>query len=257
MTHASEQGHWYRRDGTPCYTVKAKDGSDRPATLADARKLGLCPGVTSILNCAAKPGLERWKQQQVLLAALTLERKPNEPEYLYLARILDDSAEQARKAAARGTSIHAAIQGHYEGTPPDPEYWPFVSSVVAQLDSRYGKQPWIAERSFASPLGYGGKIDLHCDSILLDVKTKEFEEPIKKLAWDEHAMQLAAYDAGLSAGAWKTCANVFVSTKVPGLIHIHEWDVEELDRAWWKFQALLAYWQWDRNYKCGWEKEAA
>ena len=39
--------HWYTRDGQPAYTIKKKDGSDRPATLRDARKHNLCLLYTS------------------------------------------------------------------------------------------------------------------------------------------------------------------------------------------------------------------
>ena len=49
-----ESGHWYTRDGRPFYEVPRSDGSGmRPATLKDARLLGLYPGVTTILRCAA------------------------------------------------------------------------------------------------------------------------------------------------------------------------------------------------------------
>ena len=34
---ATSAGHWYRLDGTPCYTVVGKNGKERNATLADAR----------------------------------------------------------------------------------------------------------------------------------------------------------------------------------------------------------------------------
>ena len=78
MTHASQGQHWYDRDGTPRYEVRAKDGSMRPATLRDARKFGWYPGVTSIIKCAAAPGLERWKAEQTILSALTLPRSEGE-----------------------------------------------------------------------------------------------------------------------------------------------------------------------------------
>lgn len=258
MTHASESGHWYSRTGEPVYTVKAKDGTDRPATLADARKLNLVPGVSGIINCAAKPGLIRWQQEQVLHAALTLPVVPGESEKNYLARILDDAREQARKAAARGTAIHTAIQGHFEGQAPDPEYWPYVRAAVDSIRDRYGNDMvWVAERSFCSPLGYGGKIDLHSDSVLLDFKTKEFTEPVK-LAWPEQCMQLEAYNRGLAPYIGvKTLANVFVSTKIPGLVHVHEWGYDERQRAWDKFSALLAYWKADRGFESGWKHEAS
>lgn len=248
MIHASEGGHFYDRQGKPVYEVPRADGKGtRPATLADARKLNLVPGVSGIISCAAKPGLIRWQQEQVLHAALTLPVIHGESEKSYLARILSDAHEQARKAAERGTAIHAAIQGYYEGNRFSGEFEPYVEAAVGAIVKRYGEHPWIAEQSFASPLGYGGKIDLHCDTVLLDFKTKEFEEPIN-LWWPEQCMQLAAYRKGLALGRPITIANVFVSTKKPGLVHIHEWKDEDRLLAWDKFYHLLKYWQADRRY---------
>jgi hypothetical protein len=111
VTHIAESTHWYDRDGKPAYTVKAKDGSPRPTTLRDARKLALVPSVTTIIKCASAPGLERWKLDQMLHAALTLPRGSTEPEAEWIGRVWADSKETASKAADRGTSIHAAIQG--------------------------------------------------------------------------------------------------------------------------------------------------
>ena len=51
IVRAAESVHWYRGDnGQPQYTVKAKDGSDRPTTLRDARKLNLVPSVTTVMK---------------------------------------------------------------------------------------------------------------------------------------------------------------------------------------------------------------
>jgi hypothetical protein len=69
----SESGHWYKKDGSPAYTTIGKTG-ERATTLRDARKLGLLPSVTTINGMLSKAGLDTWKQQQVLLAALTLPR---------------------------------------------------------------------------------------------------------------------------------------------------------------------------------------
>src|SRR3972149_9536441 len=77
---ASESGHWYLPDGTPFYTIVGKNGVGRPVTLRDARPKGAYPSVTGIINCAAKPGLENWKLEQMKLAALTLPKKPGETE---------------------------------------------------------------------------------------------------------------------------------------------------------------------------------
>ena len=243
----SESLHWYALDGSPAYEVEAAKGGLRPTTLRDARKLRLVPSVTSIIRTAAAPGLERWKQEQVLLAALTLPRRPVESEPEYIARIIRDSQEQGRKAAARGTNIHAAVQGHYEGKPPDEEYWQHVKAAASKVEEVYGKQDWKAEHSFAHPLGFGGKVDLHCPIAVIDFKSKEFSDDSKKLAWDEHRMQLAACRTGLNTPHAR-CANVFVSVNHPGLALCHEWPEDELKGAWAMFSSLLQYWQAKSGY---------
>ena len=65
----ANSGHWYSKDGSPRYTIEGKTGV-RATTLRDARKHDLVPSVTTILNLLAKPGLDNWKQEQVLLSAL-------------------------------------------------------------------------------------------------------------------------------------------------------------------------------------------
>lgn len=265
MGHAAEWGHWYSRTGEPVYEIKKADGSGmRPVTLRDARKMGLVPGVSGVSGCAAKPGLERWKQEQVLLAALTLSRRHGEPDDRYIARIIEDSGEQARRAANRGSAIHAAIQGHYEGTAPPAEYWPHVKAAVEQVDKHFGDKfakYWIPEKSFAHPLGYGGKADLVQGSwggAVVDFKTKEFtQEDLdngKQLAWDDHPQQLAAYREGFGLPL-ALCANCFVSTTQPGLAVIVPHDSQALTRGWAMFKALLAYWKAARKYDSAFTRE--
>lgn len=254
MVHTPESQHWYDRSGNPVFEVPSADKKRMISPdIRHARKLGLLPGVSSILRCAAQPWLERWKQEQVLLAALTLPRNPDEAEPQYIARIIEDSQEQAYKAAARGTEIHAAIQGHYQGEPPTELLWPFVQGVSVTVGNRYGlHRDWIAEGTFANPMGYGGKKDLHRPGILLDFKGKDFtatdmDNPKFKLAWDENCIQLAAY-----RNPGDVCANVFFSRTVPGLVHVHQWTEDELLRGFAMFRNLLGYWQVKNNYFTGW-----
>ena len=251
MAHAAEWGHWYDRDGKPCYEVPYADPSKgmRSVTLADARKLNLVPSVTTIIQEASRPGLERWKREQVLLAALTLPRLPDESEGDWIKRVYEDSGEQARKAAEKGTAIHAAIQQFYGPdileNIPDKKYEVYVDAVTLRLQVEFpAVNQWQPEASFAT-YGFGGKVDLCKDSgedrIVIDFKTKEFFDSSKKLVWDEHCIQLAAYRKGLGIETAR-CFNVFVSVSNPGLVHIHEWKEEELQRGWLMFQALLDYW---------------
>ena len=78
--------------------------------------------------------------------------------------------------------------------------------------------------------------------IVADVKTKEFTDPNKIDAYDDHLMQLAAYRVGLGIPKAK-CVNVFVSRSVPGLVSIKEWEEEDLQRGWEMFCSLLKFWQ--------------
>ena len=72
--------HWYLPDRTPYHEVERADGSGlRPVTLRDARKSGAYPSVTNIISVLAKPGLDAWRVEQGILAALTLPRLDNEP----------------------------------------------------------------------------------------------------------------------------------------------------------------------------------
>lgn len=251
IVRASESLHWYRRDGTPQYTVEAAKGGQRATTLRDARKMNLVPSVTTIMSCAAKPGLEAWKLNQMLLAALTLPRAPEETEESYVNRIVSDSKEQAKQAAERGTRIHEAVESFYEGI-LIADMAEYQLGVGEEIKNKYGLDDFQAEKAFAHELGFGGKVDLHSraykDGLVLDVKSKEFTDPTKVEAYDEHLMQLSAYRVGLGLPKAE-CANVFVSVTEPGLVVIKEWSQEELERGWTMFSSLLAYWQAKNNHK--------
>jgi hypothetical protein len=244
MTHAAESTHYYTRTGEPAYTVKAKAGHDRPTTVADARKLGLVPSVTTVIRCADRPGLTNWMIDQAILAALTLPVIEGETSEAYLARIKRDSKEQARKAALRGTAIHAAIQGHYEGSIQlSRDFKAHIEGADAALYKWSQWKDWRAEQSFAHPLGFGGKVDLRASSLFVaDVKTKEFNEDAELKAWDEHALQLAAYREGLGMPSAR-CAICYVSVTTPGLARLIEIPEEELKRGWKMFLHLLNYWK--------------
>jgi hypothetical protein len=243
----SDSGHWYSRNGEPTYTILGKNGKIRNTTLRDAREFNLVPSVTTILHVAAKPALTKWLQTQVLLAALTLPKIGNESEDDYIERILEDSKAQGRAAADAGTDIHASIQGFYEGQGYG-RHEPHVIACKEALEDFYGPQEWVAERSFAHELGYGGKADLHASNIVVDVKTKDFTDPAKVDAYDDHLMQLAAYRVGLGMPDAR-CANIFVSRSVPGLVTMRHWTQEELQKGFLMFTKLLEFWQLRSDYK--------
>src|SRR5688500_8209761 len=98
MAHAAESLHWYTREGETAYEVVGANGVTRSTNLRDARKLNLVPSVTTIIKSASAPGLERWKLDQMMHAALTLPRMDGEPEGAWIDRVWNDSRETGKKA---------------------------------------------------------------------------------------------------------------------------------------------------------------
>jgi hypothetical protein len=86
-------------------------------------------------------------------------------------------------------------------------------------------------------MGFGGKVDLHCDGIVVDFKSKEGSlESIK--AYDDQLMQLAAYRIGLNMSKAR-CANVFFTEQ--GDVKIIEHSEDDLQLAFDCFDHLLQY----------------
>ena len=213
----SESGHWYAADGSPAYRITGKNGKERNTTVADARKLNLLPSVTTILGIVAKPGLNTWLQTQVLLAALTLPR------------IVGESEE-----------MHGVLERFYSGESDD--YPDYVHNVDLYIHEHFGEgHDWEAERSFASG-GYGGKVDLIANNIVIDFKSKENLD--KVVPYFEQIMQLAAYRVGLGKPTAR-CANVYFT--LDGPVKLIEHSEADLAQAWDCFQHLLAFYKRKNN----------
>lgn len=242
---ATSSGHWYAKDGAPAYTQpnKSKPGEHRPTTLRDAKKLDLVPSVTTILQVASKPQLERWKLNQVMMAALTLPPVDGESLAEFEARVWEDSNAQAKEARDKGTEIHGYIEAFYtNGTHSDN---PYVQAVGKALYEKFGPQDggWLPEKSFASELGFGGKIDLYSKNVIIDYKTKDnskmdFKRP---MSYAENKMQLSAYRKGLGLEN-AAIANVYIGRDivdgvVPVKVEVHD------DDHWPHFECLLNYWK--------------
>lgn len=249
MKTASESGHWYDRNGATAYEVPYADKSKgmRGTTLRDAKKLNLFPSVTTVMNIVAKPGLERWKQNNLLMSALTLPSIKDESLDDYAKRCVQDAAEQATAAAERGTYIHGSLEQFYLTGVIWSDHTEIIRGVESAILEEFGNMTWIAEKSFSSlDQGYGGKIDLHGENLVIDFKTKEFDADDKKLHWDEQAIQLAAYAYGLGMPD-ATLANVFVSVTNPGLVKIHIWK-ESTEHYFEGFRRMLELWKWTKGY---------
>ena len=246
MEQLSEAGHWYDKDGLPTYTIIGANGKERNTTLRDARQWGYVPSVTTIIGVAAKPSLENWKVNQALNSAITLEQDPGETIEDFTNRCKQDSKKIGRDAAERGTIIHAMIEQGFMGGKETKAY----RVIKDYLDENFPGEEWIAEDSFCSTSGYGGKIDLYSKSgIFVDFKTKDGlkDKQASKLVYDDHGMQLSAYAEGCNFKEPER-VSIFVDREDPELIAVDRWDKETHVRHISMFNSLLSYWKLVKKY---------
>lgn len=250
MSAGLSSGHYYTRKGNPLYEVPAKDGHMRPINLAWDKKLNPVPSVTTVLSVAPKPQLEIWKQNQMMLAALTTSRRENESDDDLCNRIRQEAFQQVSDAADIGTQVHDACEKYYSGGTVPAEFEKHVAGCAAEISKLFPDvNDWIVEKYFAHPLGFGGRVDLHSPStgIVVDFKGKDGDfSDGKRLAYDQH-YQLAAYQEGLLLPRAQ-CASVFFSRTHPGAARGVLWTKEQITEGWEFFQAALALWKLWKKY---------
>lgn len=245
-----ESGHWYDKDGEARHTILSAKGEPRPTTLRDAKKFGWFPSVTTVMKVLAAPELDRWKQQQVLMASLTLPRNPDETDEVYCARIIEDAFKQVSDAADLGTAIHAALEAHFQGLPYPSEMETYVSSV----------QDWVAVnkvkflkhelRLVNQNVGYAGTTDalVEIGGVLhiLDYKSRKTKPDMKVTPYSKEPMQIAAYANIVGA---KRGVNLYISTTEPGRIADAFYDEETIQKEYDAFKLVCALWQHQNKYK--------
>lgn len=248
-------GHWYRIDGTPVHRLPTADGQgERPTTLRDAVRLGLYPSVTSILGILAKPGLEKWKLDQVALATLRAPKQPQESDDYWCNRVRTAAFEQVEQAADLGTMIHGALEAAMAGEPYDPEFRPYVEPVL-EWKARVGIQIVDREARLVNRAeGFAGTADVlfrygQNGIGILDYKTRKTKPGENLQAYDNQAMQLAAYGAtywGPENVERILAANIFISTTEPGRMVVVKH--ETLARDWKAFRLVAALWRYQKGY---------
>jgi hypothetical protein len=257
--------HWYLPDGTPYHDVPRADGNGtRSVTLRDARKVNALPSVTNILSVLSKPGLDAWKQEQAIMAALTLPKRDDESLDAFARRVVTDMSEQVRSAADLGSAVHAAIEVYLQtGEPPEnPDILRLFEPVKLWIDEHIERIGLVEAVAVHSEFGYAGRIDLvaKLKSIgtwaVIDFKTQKTRRDkagnFKPLLHDTWPLQLEAYrqalicrDKGLADAA---IASVVIGSTEPVPVVVKVWD--DADKAGF-FRAFLAardLWVWQKNY---------
>lgn len=244
--------HWYTPGGEASHTIIGANGDPRPTTLRDARKLGLLPSVTSILNVLSKPGLEAWKQEQAILAALTLPRNDGESSDDFARRVVLDMDVQVETAAKFGTAIHAAIDAvnlHGRAARFGVDVGPWMEYYSAWRDASIVR--FIASEEVVVGAGYAGRYDLlaeHAEHgvVLVDYKTQKIKPGGKPNWYESWACQLAAYRAGARRKCHCLSLVIDSAKAAPPIERL--WTDKELHDGLEIFLAAKTIWQRQRGY---------
>lgn len=248
-TQSRSDSRWYDRDGSPQYEVIGRStGRPRPVTIADARKNGWLPSVTTILKVLHKQALVDWLCEQSALAVLTAPKLDGEALDAFVHRVLHTERQQdqeAQRARDLGTEIHGGMESALRGEAYPIHLQVYIEPAMAALKPFGYIQ---ATEAIVVGDGYAGKMDAKfrnggCVTIL-DFKTAKTLP--KKGSWDEHRLQLSAY-AEATDDATQT-ANLYISTVEPGKVHldVHESWAPTFTNG---FKPLLAVWQWLNDYR--------
>lgn len=245
-----ESGHYYAKDGTAVFEVPNKSkGGMRPTTLRDCKSMSLYPSTTTILKILASPELDRWKQQQVLLASLTLPRQNGEGDEDYCSRIMEDAFKQVTDAADLGTDIHKATELCFQGLPYDPSMEQYIQPIKAWVEKNNVKFLKHELRLVNTEVGYAGTTDalIEKDGILhvLDLKSRKTKPDYEIKPWSKEPMQIASYAKIVGAPRG---VNLYVSTTEPGRVGDAWYDEATLEKEFNTFTHVCAIWQAMNNY---------
>jgi hypothetical protein len=231
--------HWYNKDSTPCFEIIGKNGKPRAPNVKDARELSLLPSVTTILGIIANPTLDAWKNSQLIMAALTLPKLEGESSDAYARRVIDDSKEQSMKAAAKGTSVHAAIEVFVKTGKKEIEDFDFMFDELAG----FGLVGTFEKRFANEKHGYAGTIDFYGflsgnkspwqkEYVIADFKTQATKDGKYKV-YDTWKYQLCAYAVGalesgfIPPGIEPMLCNIVISSTEKG-VWLYKYTIEEI-----------------------------
>ena len=266
LVHRESPSHWYLPDGTPYHEVPRADGNGlRSVTLRDARKVNALPSVTNVLSVLAKPGLEGWKQEQAILAALTLPKREEENLDDFARRVVQDMGEQVAKAADLGSAVHAAIEVYLQtGEPPEnPAIQRLFSPVKIWIDEHVERIGLVETVAVHPSLGFAGRIDLVAKLrstgswAVIDFKTQRMKPDRKGVPqpnyYDTWPLQLMAYFKALEAQGecsrrLEDIASVVINSVDPTDVQLRVWPREEHESYWQAFKNARALWSFTKGY---------
>ncbi len=265
LIERQEPSHWYLRDGRPFHEIANSTGTgNRPVTLRDARKVMAFPSVTNVLGVLAKPGLDAWKIEQGIMAALTLPRVADEPLDTFARRVVEDMGEQVEKAADFGSAIHHACEVYAlnKQLPTDPALLGFIEPWRQWFDANVERIGCVEQVFVHHEYGYAGRVDMVALLkgaagaspywAVVDFKTQKVKRSAKGEAkpafYETWPLQLAAYRQAILVNGAKNVqalVSVVIDSSTPGPVHVKRWDGVDYFGS---FLAALALWKYVKGY---------
>lgn len=255
--YASESTRWYSQKGHSIEDVEAKNGNPRKATLRDARKPEnqWIPSVTTVLRLLAKPELDRWKIKEHLKVAAKTPYLPLDDVGLWSDAVMIKASEEMDKARNTGTEAHGEID-RFLLDPDQTTYGlsPYANAATnALIQIGMDQWPMEVEKTLAVKCGsiwVAGKADLVFPERKIIVDWKTTSKPCngkERLGFDDHLIQLSAYNLALFGGAGEVY-NVFLSTSDPGKFEVVPWQPEEMEWGIEMYSKMFELWCLKNRY---------
>lgn len=248
--------HFYTGIGEPRYGT----------SLRDARIQKLLPSVTSIDKVIANPGLDIWKQNNIIETCTKYPRfYITGLECEYKDFIKKEAFRDSRQKMKLGTVVHHLAERYIKGKPlffhgGRADVWEIFKplkdwidiNLIAPDTGLYSDEG--AEKVLVnSELGYAGKADLKSrlttgQKVILDFKTTTVKKSdvkkdgtIKKAKlYDSYIRQLAALDMCTDSDEVNILMSVIISTDPDNYgVWTHIWNDADKWKAWQEFTGAL------------------
>lgn len=265
--------HFYDREANSVHEILGKNGKMRATTIKDAREHGYVPSVSTVMSLGCEYftpddeligsvnplgfGIVNWMHGILLDTVIKIPFHPEEwDESSWKDKVYQQFNIDRSKAAKRGTEIHDKLEQYFVTGKVDDVDKEYVMPVVEFLNKEFHGVQWISEKSFAHPVGFGGRVDLHSvtDNIVIDFKTKDKTDPKDMIQYDDHRIQLSSYQEGFGLPKDSKRYNLFVSVHkdTPGLCKLAE--AVDHDRYFAIFNTMLDLWKLRNKYDSSWSK---
>lgn len=201
--------------------LKTKPGQFREANVADARKLGLVPSVTTVIDTISKPMLYEWLQQQAFDYAWGSAATPISKEEAY-----DLYKIEGNKVRDKGSELHDKMSRFEEDE--------ITESLISYLRKHYVQ--FVHEHEFCTKQ-YGGTIDMLAwrDDGTCDIIDFKFCSKMRK-PYQQELWQLASYKQAKAVNG--VAINIIIDQNT-GEFECYPWSDEEVDDGYITFLTVL------------------